>query len=149
MSLHFVTFETDHMLWLQDVGAGAVSKLPGMDLQQLAEKAKTQGPCLTLMEGEEAIACGGIVMLLAATAEIWLRLSRKAGPHAVRELRAQMYRWIESLRLNRLQASGPTTWKELPRFLEWLGMQSEGILRKYGPNGEDYFMYSWVRECQP
>jgi hypothetical protein len=134
------------MLWIRDVNRNTLDELPGMSLEQMAKAAMGKGPCLTLLDGGEAIACGGVVTMFSTSGEIWLRLSKKAGPHAVRELKTQMYRWISELKLNRLQATGPAAWKELPRFLEWLGMQREGILRRFGPNGDDYFIYSWVRQ---
>jgi hypothetical protein len=142
--MRFIQFEPEHFLWVMDVDQNVPEKIE--ELKTLGQKAISQGPCLTLLGyNDEAIACGGMRMLFEHSAEIWLRLSRKAGPNAVREIKAQMYRWIEDHHLVRLQASGPTTWTNLPRWWEWLGMQREGILRNYGPHGEDYFLYSWVR----
>ena len=143
--MRIINFEPEHFLWVMDVDRNVPEKTA--DLKALGQKALTQGPCLTLLGcNDEAIACAGMRMLFDHSAEVWLRLSKKAGPHSVRIIKVQMYRWIEQYNLVRLQASGPTTWTDLPRWWEWLGMQKEGILRKYGPHGEDYFIYSWVRD---
>ena len=99
------------------------------------------------MNDREAIACGGLVFLFPETAEIWLRLSMQGrGPHAVRELKAQMFRWIEEYHLDRVQATAQLGWQEDQGFLEWLGMNREGVMRKYGPGGLDQVRYAWVRE---
>ena len=144
--MRFIEYEAEHLLWVMDVAGSVLNEQAGIDLMELARKSKTKGPCLTLVnEKNETIACGGLAMMFKGSAEIWVRLSKKAGPHAVKALREQMYRWIEGHRLVRLQATGPVAWEKLPPFLEWLGMQREGVLRKYGPHGEDYLMYSWVR----
>lgn len=91
--MHFVNFEAGHMLWIRDIHEKVLNEQRGFDLVKLGESCSKKGPCLTLMNDREAIACGGLVFLFPETAEIWLRLSMQGrGPHAVRELKAQMFR---------------------------------------------------------
>ena len=141
----FIPFEPIHLLIVSDVNTIVETENGGIDTLKLGEILKSKGPCLTLMN-PDPIACGGLGMLFSHSAEAWLRLSQGArGPHVAREIRKQVNTWINDLQLVRLQATGPVEWKDLCRWWEWLGMQYEGTLRQYGPNGDDYFMYAWVR----
>ena len=143
--MRLINFEPEHLLWVMDVSKNVPREQD--DLEALAERAKTKGPCLTLIgEDGQTLACGGLSMMFKHSAEMWVRLSNKAGPHAVREIKCQVYRWIETLHLDRLQATGPVSWEALPRWWTWLGLHKEAVLEKYGPYGEDYFMYAWVRK---
>ena len=31
------------------------------------------------------------------------------------------------------------------RFIKWLKFEEEGIMKKFGPDGVDYFRYAWVK----
>jgi len=146
MNLYFIPFEPCHFGLVQDVDENARKEAEGVDLLANAEKLKKAGPTRTLMDGQEAIACCGLLMISKTVAEVWVRMSKKVGPRAAKMLRDLMYDQIEEHHLLRAQAIGPVSWVKLPAWWSWIGMQCEGVLRKYGPNGEDYFMYSWVKE---
>lgn len=44
----------------------------------------------------------------------------------------------------RIEAQTPSDYAEGVRWLEMLGMQREGTMRKYGPDGRDYELFSVV-----
>jgi hypothetical protein len=144
--MRFIDFLPVHMLWISDVHQNVLNEQQGMELVKIGEKSKSRGPCLTLMNDKEAIACGGLMLMWPGTAEIWVRLSLgKCGPAAARELKKQTYRWIEEHHLNRLQATAPAEWVQDCKFIEWLGMKAESTMKKYGPNGVDQIRFAWVR----
>ena len=45
---------------------------------------------------------------------------------------------INEKNYQRIQASIRADFKDGIRFAEWFGMESEGLMRKYGPDGKDY-----------
>lgn len=143
MSFHFIPFSPEHLLFIMDVNENVKDEQTGMDLLTIGKASKEQGPCLTLMNGC-AVACGGLHFIFKETASIWVRVSRRAGPHAHYELRGQLYRWIDEYHLDRLQAVAQERWG-LDKYFTWLGMEKEGVLRKYGPHGIDQTMYAWIR----
>ena len=145
--MKFIEFLPEHMLWVKDVHENVSDEQRGMDLAKLGERCKAKGPCLTLLNDKgEAIACGGFSFIFKETAEIWLRLSLSGWePDAIVGIRDQMYRWLEEYHLDRLQATAQARWKQDCDFLEWLGMQPEGLMRKFGPHGLDQIRYAWVR----
>ena len=137
----FVPFDPHDLLAVVDPKEGAEKTC---DLIGLGEECKRLGPCLTLMDGEKMIACGGIVLRNEISGELWLRLSSQAGPHAVKAIKAQVDRWIAEFHLQRVQATGPVSWEILPRWWEFMGMHREGLMEKYGPHGEDCYMYARI-----
>ena len=144
--MHFVTFHPDHLLWIADMVDERATR-EGFDMVEVAKVASSRGPCLTLMDKEGIIACTGFVMFCKGYAEVWLRLSKsRAGAHAARELKREMWENVEKYHLHRLQATGPTYWEQLPRWWEWLGLKREGIMEKWGPFAIDHFLYAWVRQ---
>jgi len=101
-------------------------------------------PNATFLRCGKVVACGGFVIKYPGFAEAWLFLSRCAGSTVV-EVRRQMDQWFEEYRLVRLQAVTLASWAKGERFLEWLGMDFEGVLRKSSVDGKDQCMYARVR----
>lgn len=131
--MRFVEFLPKHLAFLRPV-----EEEKGFDSDAMGRKLMDSGPCLTLVDGDTILACGGLVLVDEGIAEIWVRMSQKCGPHAVRELKVQMYRWIEEYKLERLQATSPIDWEANVRFLKWLGMREERTLVRF----------SWRRKWQ-
>lgn len=144
--MNFREFKPCDMLAITDVDAHVRAE-GEEDVLNWGELHAQHGPCLTLTSKQNTIACGGIFISWPGTAWIWLRLSQsRCGPEAARMLKQQMYQWIAEHHLNRLQATAQAGWAKDQRFLEWLGMKREVLMRKYGPNDLDAFLYAWVRE---
>jgi len=97
-----------------------------------------------LSNSGEVMACGGVFILWPGTGEAWLFLSRLAGYSVVLSVKKQLEEWMKQYDLQRVQAEVRSDFSAGRRFLEWLGMDLEGTLRKFGPNGFDYAMYARV-----
>ena len=106
-----------------------------------------RGPCATIEEDGKVLVCGGVWVRWPGSAEAWVRFSLPVGPHVAKEVREILMGWAESEKLDRIDSTTQVDWKEGRRFLEWMGMSFECILPKYGPDGMDKALYSWVREC--
>ena len=50
----------------------------------------------------------------------------------------------EEYKYQRIQASISVKDAKAKRFAEWLGFENEGIMKKYGPDGSDYYRYARV-----
>ena len=46
--------------------------------------------------------------------------------------------------LKRIQASVHTNDQQAIRYVEWLGFENEGLMKKYGPDGSDYYRFARV-----
>jgi len=108
-----------------------------------------EGPAYSVFDGEVCVFCGGVRIIWPGAGEAWLICSNDLG-HYVRELcliTPRYLKWIiEDHDLRRVQAVVQSDWTQAVRFLEKLGFDMEGVMRKYGPNGEDYIMYARVKK---
>ena len=51
---------------------------------------------------------------------------------------------IKDNNIHRLQCVVKADWSEAQKFIEFLGWENEGFMKKYSKDGEDYFRYAKV-----
>ena len=103
----------------------------------------------TLLDGDEVLACAGVSTMWNGVAEGWIVLSKYAIKHRVSVARytEQLFDGImKDNSLWRIQASVHTTDEKAIRFAQWLGFEYEGVMKKFGPDGSDYFRYARVAQ---
>lgn len=91
----------------------------------------------------QPIVCGGIHSLWETNnvAEVWVIMQRNANKHKLfmlKNIKKYLENIINEKNYQRIQASIRADFKDGIRFAEWFGMESEGLMRKYGPDGKDY-----------
>jgi hypothetical protein len=123
-----------------------VEEMQRQNLILLARAHIAKGPCATIEEGGRILVCGGVWVRWPGCAEAWVRFSLPTGPRVAWEVRDILQGWIKSEKLDRVDATTQVDWQEGRKFLEWMGMRFECIMRKYGPDGMDKALYSWVSE---
>jgi RimJ/RimL family protein N-acetyltransferase len=106
---------------------------------------KKAGMAETFTVDGKPVACGGFHFLWKGTAEMWLSMGCDCKPGVVLAVKRKVGEWIRDYSLDRVQAITPASWKKGQRFLEWLGFEREGLLRKLGPNGVDQMLYARLR----
>jgi len=121
-------------------------EIGGAALHDAAVAHSRNGPALAFMVDGEIAAVGGYIVLWAGTAETWVCINPKylRCPSVFVEIKRQMEAWITEGHFSRMQAMTREDWGHGRRFLEWLGMQYEGTLRKMGPGGIDQVVYARV-----
>lgn len=106
-----------------------------------------RGPASTVVIDGDIICCGGVVLLGYQRGEAWMLMSplfAKYPKTVYSSVKRFLNNTIKVEKLRRVQAiSNPDHYKA-GTFLEHLGFQCEGVLRKYGPNCEDLLMFSRV-----
>lgn len=102
-------------------------------------------PNATYFDFDRILACGGLNIIYRGFAEAWVYLPKDAGKTSVMIVKDQLQEWIEQYQLIRVQATAMADWRNGCRFLEWLGMQYEGRMRKSSIDGRDQALYAWVR----
>ena len=64
----------------------------------------------------------------------------------VREVKAAIPQYMDELGIERLEATTNRSNKKARRFAEFLGFKHEGVLAKYGLDGEDYDVLSITKK---
>lgn len=99
----------------------------------------------TLLVNNEPIACAGIALQEWSKAEAWAIFSSE-----FRNYKFIIYKFIKKglaaafheHKLVRIQATIDPRYPENVPWIEKLGFEYEGRLRKWGPEGQDFLMYS-------
>lgn len=111
------------------------------------QRLESAGPCVSIRISGDLVAAGGIGILWQGVGEGWMLTTEKILTH-----RLAFHRTVlkvidmESARygLRRIQATVLVGFTRAIRYIEALGFAREGVLRKYGPNGSDYYLYAKV-----
>jgi RimJ/RimL family protein N-acetyltransferase len=124
---------------LQDHQAWTLSVLPVGYFEVLGKL----GPAGSAEVDGRIIACAGIAEQGMGIGTLWAFVAQDAGRHFVRLDRCTR-RLLTLISLRRIEATVEVGFSPGCRWLELLGFQFEGILRKYGQNGLDHWRYSRV-----
>ena len=136
-----IPFRPEHigLMNLQEHQRLVISSLTMPYLSQII----SAGPTLSAVVDDRVIACAGIASPGLGIGTLWAVVAKDAGPYFIRLDRC-VRRFLEIPKLRRIEASSEVDFAPGCRWLELLGFQSEGIMRKYGPNGEDHMRYARV-----
>ena len=116
------------------------------DTQGIYTNYARRGVAYTLMT-TQPVFCAGAVLLWPGVAEAWFVKGGEVTNHPVSVFRHTMLMIAEAigkLHLHRLQATVLSTDEKAIRFVEGLGFQREGLIRKFSTNQEDYYLYARI-----
>ena len=143
MSALVVPFTPEHLAALRPkVGeAEEIAGMPGVAarLAQMGAKtilASTAGPVLGIM---------GLTPVLPGVCEVFVLATRDQAVYPIsfaKSVRKELYTLREKYR--RIQAIARDDGFHA-RWLGWLGLEKEGVLRKFGLHGEDMAMWSLTK----
>lgn len=141
---YILHYRREHAEGLSITGPGGVEYCPAAEIEALAAR----GSFYTGMAPEGVVCVAGVTRLWSGVGYCYVAptsLVRKYPIAYSRKLRAVMLELARVNRLHRLQCEVHAGWPEARRWCERvLGMRAEGVLRRYGPDGADYIMYSRV-----
>jgi len=101
----------------------------------------------TLEDDGEILAVGGAHIMWTGVAEAWVLVSpsgKKHGRLFARYAKRRFEGMLQENAITRMQATIHVTDESAMRFVEWLGFEKEGLMRKYGVDGDDYIRVARV-----
>ena len=144
----FVPFTPDHAKSLKieqrDVVAFGANDLSAM----LSWQAK-QGRAITVLLGKKPIAVWGSVSIWDGVEEAWFiteEFTRRYAVSMTRVAKLFISLRFQEASLHRLQITVRCDDKRAVRWAECLGFQTEGTMKKYGPDGSDFYLMSITKE---
>lgn len=106
------------------------------------------GPAWSGEIGGQVVGCAGFILRWQGMAEAWAYISpdipRAAWLKVHRYVQARMHDAHEQLGVWRVQADVKSGFVAGMRWALLLGLQSEGVMRRYGPDGSDFVRYAKV-----
>jgi RimJ/RimL family protein N-acetyltransferase len=62
----------------------------------------------------------------------------------IKQIRGFVLPFLAQTGFHRVEALAMATRDDVARFMELIGAQPEGVLRRYGVDGEDFISYAWI-----
>lgn len=118
-------------------------------VEMMAKLKKILGPAVTVVDPDgEIVFCAGIHNLWPGVGEIWAVFSplAKRYPDTWIVARRLLDRYFSNGYVRLQAALDPVDCPEAIRFDERLGFKPEGLMKRYGPHGEDMIMYALVKD---
>ena len=137
-----VDFKSDHA---KEILGGSVNDekiRPPIEVSQFVENMVVKNLAFTGVQDGKIIACGGIYPIWDGVGDAWFLGTSMIFDHPT----VKKY-LIELMNLNsfhRVQAYVRHDWEDAQRWIKVLGMQVEGVVRKYSPDGRDHILFSRV-----
>ena len=106
-----------------------------------------EGQAFTYFIGDKPVFACGIVQLWEGVAEAWVLCGinvfdiKFLAARTIKELQDQT---CKKYKIRRLQTSVKAEFKRGLRFATWCGLKTEGLKRKYGPDGSDFYQMSVI-----
>ncbi len=120
-------------------------------MEDLAIRNKAEGPALTVVDPENRIVvvCG-IRQMWRGVGNLWTIFSPLAKKYVMtrKVLQVALGSVCKTHGFKRVQISIDVGLKEVITLLERLEFKRECTMRRYGRNGQDYFLYSLILEKQ-
>ena len=101
-----------------------------------------KGNAYTLFVDMKPVVAGGIIILWEGVCEGWVMANHNIFNIkflACKEIKKRTDDLCKKNNIKRLQTTVKYDFKPGLRFADWLGLKPEGIMKKYGPDGSDYY----------
>ena len=99
----------------------------------------------TGMVNDKPIFAAGMKMIWGQVAEGWVIATSEMWKHPLsvaKAIKKDFARVAKENNITRVQSAIRKDFKEGQRFAEWLGLEKEGLMRKWGFDGSDQYMYA-------
>ena len=142
-NLELIPFRIEHISLIEAREHEAMGLLKMENVyEQLAAMADASVECGTYIADGKIICCAGYYELWKGVAEVWTIPSIYVPEYALsfaRALRGYVDRIINELGYHRVQTACPDDALH-HRWMRWLKMEPEGVLRQYTNNRDNYCM---------
>jgi len=126
------------------------SEIGGLELGREAIRAgliPLEGRAIAIVDFDTCLGAYGYIEMWPGVARIWALFSETLLTHYWVSLSKNVRILVlEDSTYHRIEATCHHNDKSGAVFLEWLGFQQEGLMRKYGPTGENFYLYARVRD---
>lgn len=142
MSTYLTEFDIQDFDWL-DIKPGSFSD------RSIIELYAENGTAVTLWDEDLVIMCGGVVRSVhKGIGEFWMIPSVHIGMYKKSVFKTALNfidDMIKKFGFYRLQVTIKESDPAAIRYIEHLGFEREGLMRKFGPDRQNYLLYARVK----
>tara|TARA_R110002073_G_scaffold45289_1_gene124917 strand:+ start:562 stop:1005 length:444 start_codon:yes stop_codon:yes gene_type:complete len=146
MKVETVPFLAEHATAVLEAG---ILLDEGQDWTAQAKIMEEAGSCVTLLdENSEPVLCMGVITIWKGCGEAWLLGSNKMSKHPIaiaRAIKEVFFEYVEHKGFWRVQSNVRCDWPLAIKFIKFMGMEKEGLMKKFGPEEADYYRFAWVK----
>tara|TARA_R110002167_G_scaffold62113_2_gene175400 strand:- start:611 stop:1051 length:441 start_codon:yes stop_codon:yes gene_type:complete len=142
-----VDYKPEHIESILDGDMSKMARKSFGMAEDIAHGLFAPGLAFTGLIDGYVIASAGIKPLWPGVGEAWIVASDnmpKKKLSVIKLIKENFDRMIHDNGFVRVQACIRSDWPEAKRFAEFLGFEHEGIMKKYGPDGQDYLRMARV-----
>ena len=142
--INLVDFKPEHMTSIKrDSPDGDMIHFCG-DITKRSEAYAKAGPAITLLDGDEVLAIGGVIKFWQGVGEAWMVVSpegRKRIMSLYKYMDAFLRACFNKYGFHRIQANILQDFETAHRCIMKLDFIPEGMMIQYGPNKENFIRY--------
>ena len=147
--IRIIDFQADHAEELFTKSTTLATADSKYTLRHWLDRMEKKDRAFTLIDNGHLVVSGGIIPIWERMGEAWLIPSDQIPKYKlkiIKTLRDHISSITEEDGLRRLQATVRTDYEVAVRFIEFMGFKREGLMKNYGPDGVDHFMYARIPE---
>jgi len=114
------------------------------DLDRLIKK-HNKGCSFTGCTTEKIIGCAGILPIWGGVGHAWVVMGNDYRKHRIwihKQVKDIFIKIAIGMHFKRVQANVQCDFYDAVRWIEALGFERESVLKRYGPDGKDHYMYA-------
>lgn len=116
-------------------------------LLRIVDYSNLNGLSYTLISNEGIIGSGGVDLIMPGVGEAWTVLGKIFYKYRFSAHKVVLQSLKDAERqynLRRIQASCVKGFEKAEKWLKALGFEYEGVMRKFGPDGNDFLRYARI-----
>lgn len=141
--MKIVQFEPDHLKSLLLQPSQSIMQ-PLLQDPTYGPSLASAGPAYSLVDGDAVFATAGLIPQWENRAHAWALISAEVGPHMYL-LHKAVLRTFTLHNFKRIETAVDCNFKQGHRWMELLGFEREGCMRKYTPDGRDCDLYARIQ----
>ena len=119
-------------------------KIVDKDLDKLI-KDNHKGCSFTGFTTDKIIGCAGILPVWSGVGHAWVVLGSDYKKHRIwlhKQVKDMFFKIAVGMKFRRVQANVQCDFYDAVRWIEALGFEGESVMKEYGPDGKDHYMYT-------
>jgi len=144
----FVPFLREHA-YRMNIEQSDVAAFASADLGEILDYQARKGLAITVLERGKPIGVWGAVEIWSGVQEAWFMLEEATRRYAIamtKTAKKFIDLKFQDDSLHRLQITVRCDDNRAVKWAECLGFQTEGVMKKYGPDGADFYIMSITKE---
>ncbi len=145
--MRIVPFEAAHGRALLEGNLNDERNRPSPWVAEFIDGLVNEELAFTAIDNGHLILSAGVFELWHGVAEVWFLASDKVSKPSVSlfsHIKRDLLRIAKEHGFWRLQAVTQTGWNDAARLARFMGMESEGTMKQYGSNREDYERWALI-----